>query len=93
MTWVVWLTVVGFFKQALRKELEKITKNLEEMQQRLDHDAAAALPTTRKEHDDAISKLTMIEKNKQNLQKAIDTLDKSKVSYLRVNFIDFELLI
>lgn len=51
------------------------------MQQRLDHEAANALPTTRREFTASTDKLAMIEKNKQGLEKAIGTLDKSKARF------------
>ncbi|ODN04566.1 Structural maintenance of chromosomes protein 2 [Orchesella cincta] len=74
----------------VKKELDIITKKLEDMHQRLDHEAAAALQHTEKDFTSSTEKLSMIEKNKKNLIKAIQTLDdakkrKVKIAYDNVN--------
>lgn len=66
---------------ALRRELDAISKKLEDMQQRLDHDAAASLPQTKREFAASTDKVVLLGKNKRNLVKAIETLDISKVTY------------
>lgn len=66
---------------ALKREFDAISKKLEDMQQRLDHDAAAALPQTKREFAASTDKVVLLGKNKKNLVKAIETLDLSKVIY------------
>ncbi|CAL8123787.1 unnamed protein product [Orchesella dallaii] len=72
----------------VKKELDIITKKLDDMHQRLDHEAAAALQSTQKDFTSSTEKLSMIEKNKRNLIKAIKTLDDAKKQKVQTAYDD-----